>query len=119
MPLAATELMIAYAYDTIHRCNPLGFFGMVLVLEGTSAALATNAAAALQRSLQLPDSALSYLRSHGSLDQTHLLQFETLMNRLETADDQDAVIPAASRFYRLYGDIYRALPLIPPTKNAA
>lgn len=32
-PLPATELMVAYAYDTIARGNPLGFFGMVHVLK--------------------------------------------------------------------------------------
>jgi len=30
-PMAATELMVSYAYDTIYRNNPAGFFGMVLV----------------------------------------------------------------------------------------
>ncbi|MBU4135892.1 MAG: iron-containing redox enzyme family protein, partial [Alphaproteobacteria bacterium] len=35
-PNAATELMVAYAYDTIQRVNPMAFFGMVYVLEGTS-----------------------------------------------------------------------------------
>ncbi len=42
-PSLATELMVSYAYDTIQRGNPVGFFGMVLVLEGTSVALATRA----------------------------------------------------------------------------
>ncbi|MCL0318012.1 iron-containing redox enzyme family protein, partial [Escherichia coli] len=49
-PALATELLVSYAYDTIQRGNPVGFFGMVLVLEGTSVALATQAANALQTS---------------------------------------------------------------------
>ena len=53
-PLAATEMMIAYAHDTIQRGNPLGFLGMVFVLEGTSAALATLAADAIRGALNLP-----------------------------------------------------------------
>ncbi len=36
--------MVAYVYDYIARRNPVGFFGMVHVLEGTSTALATTAA---------------------------------------------------------------------------
>jgi hypothetical protein len=36
-PAHATEVMVAYAYDTIARGNPLGFFGMVQVLEGDNA----------------------------------------------------------------------------------
>ena len=39
-PGHATEVMVAFAYDTIARGNPLGFFGMVHVLEGTSVSLA-------------------------------------------------------------------------------
>ncbi|MGB5722212.1 MAG: iron-containing redox enzyme family protein, partial [Woeseiaceae bacterium] len=53
-PSAATELMVAYAYDTINRVNPVGFFGMVLVLEGTSVTTADKAAAAIKETLGLP-----------------------------------------------------------------
>ena len=38
-PRAATELMVAYAHDYVRRVNPMGMFGMVYVLEGTSIAL--------------------------------------------------------------------------------
>ncbi|RZI89676.1 MAG: biliverdin-producing heme oxygenase, partial [Variovorax sp.] len=60
-PGHATEVMVAYAYDTIARRNPLGFFGMVHVLEGTSVSLALLAADQIQKPLQLPDAAFSYL----------------------------------------------------------
>ncbi len=50
-PGHATEVMVAYAYDTIARGNPLGFFGMVHVLEGTSVSLALLAADAIQKPL--------------------------------------------------------------------
>src|SRR3569832_2384163 len=43
-PRPATELMVAYAYDTVQRRQAVGFFGMVLVLEGTSVQLAARAA---------------------------------------------------------------------------
>ena len=35
-PNLPTELMVSYVYDQINRCNPVSFFGMVNVLEGTS-----------------------------------------------------------------------------------
>jgi pyrroloquinoline quinone (PQQ) biosynthesis protein C len=108
-PSHATELMVAYAYDTIARGNPVGFFGMVLVLEGTSVALATRAAETIETSLGLPRTAFSYLRSHGDLDIAHVGFFEKLMDRLDDADDQAAVVHAARRFYRLYGDVFRGL----------
>jgi pyrroloquinoline quinone (PQQ) biosynthesis protein C len=60
-PAPATELLVAYVYDYIARVNPAGFLGMVHVLEGTSAALATRAAQAMARALELPQSAFRYL----------------------------------------------------------
>src|SRR5512137_751605 len=48
--------------------EPLGFFGMVHVLEGTSVSLALLAADAIQKPLKLPYAAFGYLRSHGTLD---------------------------------------------------
>jgi hypothetical protein len=110
-PALATELMVAYAYDLIQRRNPVGFFGMVFVLEGTSVSLASAAADALQQALSLPSNAFTYLRSHGSLDLEHLDFFRGLMNRLEAPADRTAVVHAARVFYRLYGDIFRELSL--------
>ncbi|MBC5784897.1 iron-containing redox enzyme family protein [Ramlibacter sp. USB13] len=110
-PGIATEVMVAYAYDTIARRNPLGFFGMVHVLEGTSVSLALLAADRIQQVLGLPDAAFSYLRSHGTLDREHTAHFELLMDRIEDPVDQQAIIHAARVFYRLYGDVFRSLPL--------
>ena len=105
----ATELMVSYAYDTIARNNPLGFFGMVHVLEGTSIALADSAASEIKTSLALPQKAFTYLTSHGALDQEHVKFFQGLMNRITDADDQHAIIHAAQRFYHLYGNIFHSL----------
>ncbi len=110
-PGHATEVMVAYAYDTIARGNPLGFFGMVHVLEGTSVSLALMAADAIQRPLALPDAAFRYLRSHGTLDQEHTAHFALLMARIEDPRDQAAIVHAARAFFRLYGDVFRSLPL--------
>jgi pyrroloquinoline quinone (PQQ) biosynthesis protein C len=107
---ASTELMVAYAYHQIDRANPVSFFGMVHVLEGTSTALATNAADTIARALGLPAAAFSYLSSHGSLDIKHVAFFKDLMNRLDDPADRQAVLHSARMMYRLYGDIFRALP---------
>jgi heme oxygenase len=107
----ATEVMVAYAYDTIARGNPLGFFGMVHVLEGTSVALALMAADAIQKPLRLPDRAFSYLRSHGTLDQQHTATFALLMDQIDDPQDQADIVHAARAFFRLYGDVFRGLPL--------
>lgn len=107
----STELMVSYAYDNIARGNPVGFFGMVQVLEGTSIQLATRAAENLQQTLGLPKKAFSYLLSHGSLDIQHVDFYESLMNRLDDEHDRAAVVHCANMMYRLYGDIFRNLPL--------
>ncbi len=104
-----TDIMVAYAYDTIARKNPVGFLGMVYVLEHTSTELATGAADTLKNKLGLPDTAFSYLYSHGSLDLEHIAFYEKLVNRLEQAEDQQAVIESAQVFYTLYGNVFDSL----------
>jgi hypothetical protein len=111
MPSLPTELMVNYVYDRIARANPASFFGMVNVLEGTSIALATRAADAIRTRLGLPAEAFSYLNSHGTLDIEHIELFKGLMNRLDDPADQAAVIHTARVVYRLYGDMFRSLPL--------
>ncbi len=109
-PELPAEVMVAYAYDLVNRGNPAGFFGMVFVLEGTSVAMALNAADRIQQALALPDAAFSYLRSHGTLDQEHTRHLADLLEKM-TPDDQQEVIRCAKVFFRLYAAIFRALPL--------
>lgn len=108
-PSTEVELLVAYAYDVIARGNPVGFLGMVLVLEGTSVRVASQAAAALGAALALPPAAFSYLSSHGELDQAHTRFFASLVDRLDDAADRAAVTRCARVFYRLYGDVFRRL----------
>ena len=106
-----TEVMVSYAWNSVMRGNPASFFGMVLVLEGTSVNLATPMAQLIRQRLQLPEQAMSYLTSHGSLDQEHIQFFAKLMDQLSDPADQQAVIHMARRMYRLYGDLFRSLPM--------
>jgi len=108
-PAIATEAMVAYAYDTVMRRNPLGFFGMVYVLEGTSVALALHAADRIQAALQLPNTAFSYLRSHGELDKEHVGDLENILGRFTDAADRTAVIGCARGIFWLYGNMFRGL----------
>lgn len=108
-PSAATDAMIAFAYDTAMRRNPIGFFGMVFVLEGTSVALACKAADSIQKSLRLPARAMTYLRSHGQLDQQHVHHLGDILNRLDRDEDMSAVKRCARVMFRLYGNIFREL----------
>jgi len=108
-PALPTEVMVAYAYDMIQRINPLGFFGMVHVLEGTSISIADNAANTIRQTLGLPKKAFSYLYSHGALDLEHVKFFENLMNGIDDPADQVQIVHAANVFYRLYRDIFLSL----------
>lgn len=101
--------MVAYAYDVAMRRNPVGFFGMVYVLEGTSTALALDAADRVQAALHLPDQAFRYLRSHGRLDQEHVEHLAGILARLDRPADQAAVIDCARAMFWLYGNVFRSL----------
>jgi NAD(P)-dependent dehydrogenase (short-subunit alcohol dehydrogenase family) len=106
-PAPATEVMVAYAYDTIARGNPLGFFGMVHVLEGTSVSLALMAADAHPEAarparprVQLPALARHPgPRAHGPL--------RAADGRHHDPQDQADIVHAARMFYRLYGAVFR------------
>jgi pyrroloquinoline quinone (PQQ) biosynthesis protein C len=108
-PDLPAELLVSYAYDVIARVSPVGFLGMVLVLEGTSTAVANHAAQSLRASLQLPARAFTYLTSHGTLDIEHTKFFASIVNRLDDAGDREVLVRCARVFYRLYGDVFRGL----------
>lgn len=118
-PNAATEMMVAYAYDFITRKNPVGFFGMVFVLEGTSTSLATNVAETLMNALGLTRKSFSYLLSHGTLDISHMEFFTSLMNKLESDDDKRAVTHMAKRMFVLFADMFRSIPYTAEVSHAA
>lgn len=103
--------MVEYAYETIRQGNPAAFFGMVYVLEGTSIAMASHGAGAVQSALGLPDSAFHYLTSHGALDQDHMVFFEKLMNRIDDPDDQRAIIDMANAMFGLFGALFAGIEL--------
>lgn len=117
-PSLATELMVSFAYDTIARRNPVGLFGMIYVLEGTSVTIASRAAEIIQAQLGLADRAFSYLRSHGSVDIKHISDFERIVNRLDDPGDRAAVVHCARVVFELYGDMFRSLPRSEATSSA-
>lgn len=111
----STSAMVSHAYELIAQGSPVSFLGMVFVLEGTSVDLALGAADQIQRVLDLPANAMTYLRSHGTLDLEHVDHYADLVNAIGDQTDRDAVIGAARDFYRLYGGVFRSLPL--PSKT--
>jgi hypothetical protein len=80
---------------------------MTQVIERLAAAHADR----IPETRQLPDSAFSYIRSHGTLDIEHTRVLADLLENMTAADQAD-VIHAARVFFKLYGDIFRALPVV-------
>lgn len=109
-PKFATEIMISYAYDFISRVNPVGFFGMIYVLEGTSINLATKAGEAIMKNLQLNKNCFSYLFSHGSLDLKHMDFFKSLMKEINDRQDQRDIIHMAKNMFCLFGNVLKTIP---------
>ena len=117
-PRPATQAMVDYAYAFIRNDNPMGFFGMVFVLEGTSVQLATQGAEAGAHRLGLPPQCFSYLTSHGSLDLEHMNFFQRLMDQVEDEADQADIIQMARRMFGLFADVFRAIPHQPVLAHA-
>jgi len=106
----ACRVMVGYSYYAIEHVSPYALLGSVHVLEGMSVLLADRLADALQDSLAIKgDAGFSYLRSHGSLDKSHVDFFHTLVDGIHDEATQRIVIDSARVFYRLYGDIFRDL----------
>jgi electron transfer flavoprotein alpha subunit len=109
-PSPATEAMTDYVYDYLAQVNPMGFFGMVLVLEGTSVQLATQGASAVAKSLALGARCFTYLSSHGALDQEHMAFFQRLMDEVDRPEDQAAIIEVAQGVFARFAEMFRTIP---------
>lgn len=112
------EMMVAYLYHQIDRKNPMAFFGMVWVLEGTSVSVGGDMAKLVRHLLGLPDAAMSYLTSHSTLDVEHIGFFESLMNKITDPADQKAIVDGANRVFALYGQMLRDLPVLSASQAA-
>jgi pyrroloquinoline quinone (PQQ) biosynthesis protein C len=110
-PAPATQAMVDYAYRCVDEVNPMGLFGMIYVLEATSARLAARGASAVAKRLGLGPECFSYLRSHGALDVEHLRFFQGLMDEVADPRDQAAITRAARAVFALFADVFRALPM--------
>ncbi|WP_428033163.1 TenA family transcriptional regulator [Amphritea sp.] len=109
-PALETQVLIAYNYDYINRKNPVGFLGMVFMLESTSIAIANKGADAVKQSLDLPEQAFSYLHSHGDLDISHMQFFEKTLEKITDPKDQAAIIEVAKNTFRLFANVLRTIP---------
>lgn len=119
IPNLETQVLVAYNYDYISRKNPVGFLGMVFMLESTSIQIANHGADAVKTKLDLPQTAFTYLYSHGALDIEHMKFFEGLVNKITDPEDQAAIIEVAQNTFRLFANVMRAIPHERAVKHAA
>lgn len=119
IPNLETQVLIAYNYDYMTRKNPIGFLGMIFMLESTSTQIANKGAEAIQKKLALPKKAFSYLYSHGELDISHMKFFEETVNQITDKEDQEAIIEVAQNTFRLFAKLLRAIPHKEGLKYAA
>ncbi|MBU0655657.1 MAG: iron-containing redox enzyme family protein [Gammaproteobacteria bacterium] len=117
-PHLETEVLVAYNYDYISRRNPVGFLGMVFMLESTSIQLATQGANTLQLALGLPPNAFTYLSSHGTLDISHMEFFRQLVNQIDDPADQTAIIEVARNTFRLFANVLASIPMLEEVQHA-
>jgi len=101
------QSMITYMKNTIDEVSPYALLGMVHVLEGTSVNMATEAAEAIAKKLNIETKkGFSYLLSHGKLDISHVDFFISLVNKIEDPSTQDQIIKTAKMIYYLWGNMF-------------
>ncbi|MBS1165021.1 MAG: heme oxygenase family [Proteobacteria bacterium] len=119
-PSPATIAMIGYSYYAIEHVSPYAMLGSVHVLEGMSVLLADKLADRLSQSWGQQDAGgFSYLRSHGSLDQSHVAFFRDLINGFTDPVVQRLVIDNSKIFHHLYGGIFQEIDAREGFANAA
>ncbi len=107
-PAVATEAMIAYAYDTVMRRNPVGFFGMVHVLEGTSVSLALTRGGShpVERS-DCPRAHSPTCAATANSTRSTSRTWPRILERLTDREDREAVLRCAKGIYWFYGQVFR------------
>ena len=119
-PSPATIAMIGYSYYAIEHISPYAMLGSVHVLEGMSVLLADKLADRLSQSWgQQGAGGFSYLRSHGSLDQSHVAFFRDLINGFTDPVVRRLIVDNSKIFHHLYGGIFQEIDAREGLANAA
>jgi hypothetical protein len=105
LPLPATVALTAFPFYQIQFHNPIGYLGYLYFLEHMPTSTGATYAKALQTA-GVPDSALSFLREHMTVDVAHNnLMLEYLSKLVRTDADLGAVCHAISVTGYLYGEM--------------
>ena len=98
-----TEALSAWMFHRASQPNPFDLLGAMFIIEGLGQNNARKWGESIQKQLNLPDEATSFLRYHGENDESHMQEFEeTLNSGILTKDLVKAIIKTAKVTARLY-----------------
>ena len=94
-PSAYTLALNGFNYWAPERRHPCAVLGMLYALEVIASVYGSPFASAIRESLLLEgDRGVSFIDSHGSLDAEHMAELRQVLNPLEGAEAQAAIIEA-------------------------
>ncbi len=109
-PSAWCDALVGYMYYIAGHANPVATLGDTYVIEGLSQLFATQLAGTMKRTLEIPDSAVSYLAKHGEADQGHMDEFRDLVNKhVHREEDYQDILQVSKTEFALYGAIVENL----------
>lgn len=108
-PSEATQELLAYMYYQATHRDPIGFFGMLYIIEITGSELASGTLEQFMATLGLPEKCFSYLISHSSEDMNNTDFFRILMEHILDPDEQARIIKVAKHVYGLYGKVFESI----------
>lgn len=108
LPSAPVQAMIAFNYSYPDRVHPCGVLGMLYALEVISSVYGGRVAASIMKSLGMPGpEGFTFLQSHASMDQDHMAKLNRLVNTIDDAEAQDAIVNATRVNFYLFGEMVR------------
>ena len=92
-PTPFTRALVGYNYWAADRRHPCSVLGMLYTLEVIASVYGGPFASAIKESLLLEgERGVSFINSHATMDAKHMAELRVILNTLESADAQEAVI---------------------------
>lgn len=109
-PLVATTALVAFHYYMAERVNPVALLGTIYTLEGLGQREGSQAYRAIQESLKLPPSAVTFLSSHAEFDVKHLEEArKTIAENVKSEEDERAIVYASRAAFELYAFMFEQI----------
>jgi len=99
-----SEALHAFMYQRASESNPFELLGAMFIIEGLGERKASEWGRMIQKQLELPDEAVSFLLYHGEHDEDHMQEFDDTLNSgiLEIPDMGRRIVKTAKIVARLY-----------------